>query len=158
MNATTQVHVRWSIRMDLPAVVEIDRVTSRFPWTETDFLNALRMRSVIGMVAESNDRIAGFVLYELFPHHLEIRNLAVHPEFQSQGVGSHIVDRMRGKLSTHRRTSLAATVRESNTGGQLFLRAMGFKARHFYRALFPDTGEGGVVFEWRMDSSDPKGR
>ena len=46
------VQIRWMIRRDMPEVLDIERLSFEFAWTEEDFLCCLRQRNCIGMVAE----------------------------------------------------------------------------------------------------------
>jgi ribosomal-protein-alanine N-acetyltransferase len=157
----TAVDIRWMIRRDLnPAVLDIERRCFHAPWSEEDFLNCLRQITVIGMVADLNpDRmkgtphVAGFMVYELSRRAIEIRNFAVHPEFQRTGIGAQMIERLVTKLSQQRRQSLLANVRESNTAAHLFFRAMGFCACDVLRGHYEDTGEAAYRFEYLLDES-----
>ncbi|MDA8746115.1 ribosomal-protein-alanine N-acetyltransferase RimI, partial [Rubripirellula amarantea] len=60
----TCVHIRWMIRRDMPAVLAIENKSFEFSWTEEDFIRCLRQRNCIGMVAEENDQVVGFMIYE----------------------------------------------------------------------------------------------
>ena len=46
------VHIRWMIRRDMPEVLQIERTSFEYPWSEEDFIRCLRQRNCIGMVAE----------------------------------------------------------------------------------------------------------
>jgi len=116
------------IRRDLPEVLEIEDGSFPDPWSEEEFVRVLRHRNVIGMLAECGDAVVGFMLYELNKTYLEIFNLAIHPEWRRRGVGSTMIEKLQGKLSPRRRTSLRVHVRESNLVGQLFYQHHGFKA------------------------------
>ena len=59
------VHIRWMIRRDMPEVLEIEQSSFEFPWTEEDFIRCLRQRNCIGMVAEYDEKVVGFMIYEL---------------------------------------------------------------------------------------------
>ena len=65
-----RVHIRWMIRRDMPDVLEIERQDFEFPWIDEDFIRCLRQRNCIGMVAEHEDHVVGFMIYELHqePH------------------------------------------------------------------------------------------
>ena len=76
-----KVQIRWLIRRDMPEVLDIERQSFEFAWTEEDFLCCLRQRNCIGMVAEYNHRIVGFMIYELHKAKLHVLNFAVDPEF-----------------------------------------------------------------------------
>src|SRR5688572_12625557 len=93
-----KVQIRWLIRRDMAEVLEIERACFQHAWTEEDFLACLRQRNCIGMVAEHDHRIVGFMIYELHKSKLRIMNFAVAPGASRQGVGSQMVRRLIDKL------------------------------------------------------------
>ena len=78
--AALSVQIRWMIRRDMAEVLQIERSSFEYHWTEADFLHCLRQRNCIGMVAEHGNRVVGFMIYELFKNRLHILNFAVAPE------------------------------------------------------------------------------
>ena len=96
------VHIRWMIRRDMPSVLGIENACFEFAWSEDDFIRCLRQRNCIGMVAEQDDEVVGFMIYELHKNRLHILNFAVHPEHRRTGVGQSMVDKLLGKLSHER--------------------------------------------------------
>ena len=113
-----RVHIRWMIRRDMPEILEIEKQSFEFPWCEEDFIRCLRQRNCIGMVAERDERIVGFMIYELHKTRLHILNFAVNPEFRRRGIGAQMVDKLVGKLSHQRRTRILLEVRETNLEAQ----------------------------------------
>src|SRR5215470_6285738 len=93
------VHIRWMIRRDMPEVLAIESHSFEFPWSEDDFIRCLRQRNCIGMVAERDERVVGFMIYELHRNRLHILNFAVHPDFRRHGVGHQMATKLIGKLS-----------------------------------------------------------
>ena len=79
------VQIRWMIRRDMPEVLRIENDSFEFNWTEEDFLACLRQRNCIGMVAEYDGRVVGFMIYELHKTRLHILNFAVAPGFRQIG-------------------------------------------------------------------------
>src|SRR5207253_7769626 len=88
------VHIRWMIRRDMPHVLAIEQESFEFPWSEEDFIRCLRQRNCIGMVAEVEDKIVGFMVYELHKTRLHLLNFAVAGLWQRRGIGTQ----MAGKL------------------------------------------------------------
>lgn len=77
--------IRWLIRRDMPEVLDIELGSFKFGiWNEDDFMCCLRQRNCIGMVAEYNHRIVGFMIYQLHKAKLHVLNFAVDPEFRRQ--------------------------------------------------------------------------
>ncbi|TSC63806.1 MAG: ribosomal-protein-alanine N-acetyltransferase, partial [Parcubacteria group bacterium Gr01-1014_106] len=79
--------IRWMIRRDMAEVLQIERKSFDYSWTEDDFLLCLRQRNCIGNVAEWNDTVVGFMVYELHKTSLHVLNFAVAPQFRRQSVG-----------------------------------------------------------------------
>lgn len=137
----TQAHIRWMIRRDLDKVLEIENANFDCAWDQKDFLNCLRQRNCIGMVAEVGNKVLGFMIYALHKHYLELINFAVHPEWHRQKIGHQMVAKMTSKLAHHRRTKINLKTRESNLKAQLFFKAEGFKAVKIYHRWFDDSNE-----------------
>lgn len=127
MMTQSDYHLRWIIRRDLPRVVEIDRHSSHFPWTEETLTSYLSNRRTLGMVAEYGDTITGFMLYQFSPEIFHLTYIAVDPAWRRLDVGRTLVRRLFGALSK-RRPKLTTVVHESNLGAQLFFKFCGFKA------------------------------
>ena len=148
-----RVHIRWMIRRDMPEVLAIEHAGFDFPWSEEEFLRVLRQRNCIGMVAELGERVVGFMIYELHKSKLNILDFAVHPEFRRQGVATQMVEKLAGKLSSHRRTRIILHVRETNLPAQVFFRAQGFKASEVVREHFADTSEDAYLMNFLFDET-----
>jgi ribosomal-protein-alanine N-acetyltransferase len=160
-NPTTP-HIRWMVRRDMPEVTSIESQCYHDPWSEGEFIDILRKRSVIGMVAEArekngdNTKIVGYMVYELYKHRIDLLNLAVHPSHRKQGVGRAMVQKLKHKLSPTRRKWITAYAAEHNLNGQLFFRALGFRVVKTSRGFYdmPDgTSEDAYLFQYRLTAA-----
>lgn len=142
-------HVRWLIRRDAPTVMAIEEASFEFPWSESDLTRVLRQRNCIGLVAEENDSVVGYVIYELHKNRLHVLNFAVHPDHRKKGVGRAMVDNLKGKLSHDRRNRILLEVRETNLDAQLFWKRMGFMATNVLRGFYEDTPEDAYLMQFR---------
>ncbi|MCE9544499.1 MAG: ribosomal protein S18-alanine N-acetyltransferase [Planctomycetia bacterium] len=136
------------IRRDMPEVLEIERTAFEFPWFEEDFVRCLRQRNCIGMVAEHDERVVGFMIYELHKTRLHILNLAVAPTFRRHCIGGQMVAKLLSKLSHQRRNRVVLEVRETNLAAQLFFRQSGFRAVSVLRSYYEDTPEDAYVMQY----------
>ena len=116
------IHIRWMIRRDMPEVLQIEQGSFEFPWSEEDFIRCLRQRNCIGMVAEHDNRIVGFMIYELHKNQLHILNFAVRPDYRRRNVGKQMAEKLIGKLSQQRRSRIVLEVRETNLVAQIFFK------------------------------------
>lgn len=153
MRAETQeqlrVHIRWMIRRDMREVLDIESESFEFPWSEDDFINCLRQRNCIGMVADHADRVVGFMIYELHKSRLHVLNFAVADDVRRRGVGTQMLNKLRGKLSDQRRNRILLEVRETNLAAQLFFRDTGFKAVSVLRGYYADSPEDAYLMQYR---------
>lgn len=145
----TCVHIRWMIRRDMPSVIEIEDRSFEFPWSEDEFIRCLRQRNCIGMVAELNEQVVGFMIYELHKNRLHILNFAVHPDFRRQEIGSSMVEKLVSKLSYQRRSRIMLEVRETNLSAQLFFKDLGFRAISVLREFYEDSIEDAYLMQFR---------
>lgn len=146
-----RVHIRWMIRRDMPEVIQIENRSFEFPWCEDDFIRCLRQRNCIGMVAEHEDRVVGFMIYELQKTRIHVLNFAVAPDFRRRGVGLQMAAKLVGKLSAQRRTRICLEVRETNLAAQLFFRQVGFRAVSVLREFYEDTPEDAYLMQFRFN-------
>jgi ribosomal-protein-alanine N-acetyltransferase len=145
-----KIQIRWLIRRDMHDVLTIERASFDHPWTEEDFLCCLRQRNCIGMVAEHDHRIIGFMIYELHKSKLRVLNFATIPDMRRQGVGAQMIRRLVDKLSQQRRSEIMIEVRETNLDAQFFFRNQGFRAVCVLRSHYDDTYEDAYVMQYRL--------
>lgn len=143
------LHCRWMIRRDYPEVLEIERDSFSNPWSEDDYIHALRQRNCIGRVVESGDRVVGSMVYTIFKRRARLVSIAVHPDFRRHGVGRLLVGKIAMMLRPPRER-VVVDVRESNLGAQLFFRNLGFSATKLIRGYYADTGEDGIRMVFRQ--------
>lgn len=151
--STACIHIRWMIRRDMPAVLGIESECFEFSWTEDDFIRCLRQRNCIGMVAEQDDQIVGFMIYELHKNRLHVLNFAVASSHRRRGVGKAMLGKLLSKLSHERRNRIMLEVRETNLEAQLFFKGLGFRAVSVLRDFYEDTDEDAYVMQYRYRAS-----
>jgi ribosomal-protein-alanine N-acetyltransferase len=152
--AQLRVHIRWMIRRDMPEVLDIEKESFEFPWSEEDFIRCLRQRNCIGMVAEHDERVVGFMIYELHKSRLHVLNFSVAGDYRRRDVGGQMVEKLIGKLSAQRRTRIMLEVRETNLDAQLFFSNCGFKAVSVLRSYYDDTPEDAYLMQFRYKAEE----
>lgn len=157
MNTSTKlaVHIRWMIRRDRPEVLGIESQSFEFHWSEEDFIRCLRQRNCIGMVAEFEEQVVGFMIYELHKTRLHVLNFAVNPDFRRRSVGQAMMNKLVSKLWQHRNRILLEC-RESNLVALSFFRACGFRAISVLRDFYDDTTEDAYLMQY-MWQQQPNG-
>ena len=149
----TSVQLRWMISRDMSQVLQIEQASFKFRWSEDDFVRCLSQRNCIGMVAEQDDKVVGFMIYELHKDYLHVLRFAVRPNHRRRGVGAQMVAKLVSKLSSSRRTRINLEVRETNLAAQVFFRKMGFRAVAVLRDYYDDSTEDAYEFQYHLDCS-----
>ena len=142
-------NIRWMIRRDMAAVLDIEQHSFEFPWSEEEFVRCLRQRNCIGMVAERDTTVVGFMIYELHKNRLHLLNFAVAQDARRTGVGSAMVDKLSSKLTADRRNRIMLEVRETNLDAQIFFRQRGFRAISVLRSFYEDSPEDAYLMQYR---------
>lgn len=145
------------IRKDIPTVADIEIASFQYPWSQNDLVEYLRQSRSIGKVVEVDDRIAGYVVYDMLPRAISIATLAVAPQFRRRGVGRAMIRSLLNYVnaqqsfsqSTGKRDRITALVRETSLESQLFLKAVGFRAVSVIKSPYEQTDEDGYWFELR---------
>lgn len=155
---TLPVQCDWLTRNDMPSVMTIEQLCFEFPWPEDAFIGLLRQRNCIGVAAKAGERIVGYMVYELHKNRLHLLNFAVDPSRQRWGVGTAMLNMLKGRLSHDRRCRLLCEVRETNVDAQLFFRSQGFKAVSVLRDFYDDTTEDAYVMQYRLPPCENESR
>ena len=151
-----KLQIRWLIRRDMAEVLGIERDSFEFTWTEEDFLCCLRQRNCIGMVAECDQEIVGFMVYEIHKSKLRVLNFATALASRRQGVGRQMIRRLIDKLSQQRRKEIVVDVRETNLLAQLFFQSEQFRAVRVMRNYYDDTDEDAYLMRYRLSAVDDR--
>ena len=148
--------IRWVIARDLPEILGIENVSFEFPWREEDFIRLLRRRDCVGLVAETNDHIAGYLLYERNKGCIDLLSLAVDPKSRRAGVGTELIAKLIAKLSHSRYPVLAVSVRDSNLSAHLFFRSLRFRCVQVRHHSYHNSADDAYDFVYDIRRQEPE--
>jgi len=152
-----QVQVRWMVRRDFAHVLAIEQECFEFPWTAEEFLQCLQQPNCLGMVAEHEGRIVGFVIYETPKSRIFVTNIATDPEYQRHGIARQMIQKLVTKMIYQRRHKIGIEIRETNLPALLCFRALGFRTALIRKNFYEDQSEDAYVLQYRlgMEHVDP---
>ena len=144
------VQVRWMVRRDFAPVLAIEETCFEFPWTEQEFRQCLQQPNCLGMVAEHEGRIVGFVIYETPKNRIFVTNIAVDPEFQRHGIARQMVQKLVSKMIYQQRHKIAIGIRETNLPALLCFRSLGFRASTMLKNFYENQSEDTYILQYRL--------
>ena len=146
------VQVRWMVRRDFAQVLEIEQTCFEFPWTEEEFLQCLHQPNCLGMVAEREGRIVGFIIYETPKNRILITNIATDPEFQRHGIARQMIQKLVAKMIYQKRHKIVIEIRETNLPALVCFRAIGFRAAMVRKNFYEEQSEDAYVLQYRINN------
>ena len=85
---------------DIPGVLIVEKLCFTTPWSRSAFFSELlENERAYYVVAKVKDRVVGYGGVWLIAGEGHITNVAVHPEFQRQGIGPHHAHARRAQWS-----------------------------------------------------------
>jgi len=134
---------------DLPAVMEIDRLSSPTPWSEGSFryeLNdnpaaSLRVAGLRGV----EWKIAGFIGFWMLVDEAHISTVAVHPDLRGKGVGGVLLDDAIRQAIGLQASLVTLEVRASNQPAIQLYRKHGFETVGRRVRYYKDNQEDAIL-------------
>ena len=130
-----EIYIRPMIEQDVISIINIEKNSYDFPWSETIFQDCLRA-GYSSWVIENNKILIGYGIMLITSDESHILNLCVHPDCQSMGVGKQLLDYflfLARRQNIHR---IFLEVRPTNFRAIKLYISMGFneigKRRNYY--------------------------
>ncbi len=123
--------VRWMQDRHTTRVLEIYNDCHEESLTDRTLRELLRdaEQTNIGIVFETDSGdVAGFAIYSLLNWRIQILRIAVAGEYRRLGVGTALIERIKGRLRVTGRDTMSIVVDERAMAAQHFLSACGFIA------------------------------
>ncbi|MFC6294556.1 ribosomal protein S18-alanine N-acetyltransferase [Lactiplantibacillus daoliensis] len=129
---TTGYYVSRALITDVPEMLAIERAVyaGKTPWDENAFKTELRRQSGrFYIVMRHEDRLCAFCgcAFDDRRQDAHITNIAVHPDFQNQGLGSFMMKTMIKRAGYLKYRTVTLEVRYSNTNAQRLYQNLGFE-------------------------------
>lgn len=114
---------------DFDTTLKIDRACFGSDAMQRDqFTTLLAQEDITIHSVEIDKKMVGYCIHRCRFDSFEVLRLAIHPDYQRQGLGSQLLLRLVAKLSTDGKRRVALLVPDHLLGCHLFLKANGFRA------------------------------
>ena len=143
---------------DLPAIVSIQsRTPQAAQWTQADYaqlaVDPWGLILVVELEGMSPPTLAGFAAFHQVLDEAELRNMAVDPTHQRQGLGRELIAEGRRRLAEQGVRQIYLEVRASNFSAQRLYYSAGFGLRSRRTDYYHDPREDALVLSLHLSSA-----
>lgn len=137
--------IRFMTPEDVPAAVEIEKLSFSTPWSELSFYKEIYNPRSLCLVAETEDGIAGYICLSKLFDECHILNLAVHPLKRRQGIGSSLIREALNSYFVSSCRYIYLEVRASNMEARRLYEKFGFRVVGLRRAYYINPLEDALI-------------
>lgn len=134
-------------KSDVDAVVDIEQRAYPSPWTYGHFMAEFDKACSLFYVYKKHDILTGYIVLYDYEFEAEIANVAVHPEFQGQGIGKQLLEYGLSKL--HKGTDVFLEVNRINETALTLYHRSGFKEISVRKNYYSD-GNDAVIMQLKI--------
>ena len=140
---------------DIPAVVQLDRMSFSLPWPERSFRFELTDNPASRCwVAEIDGKLVGLIVVWLLVDEAHVATLATHPDFRRRGIATRLLSYALHNLIAEGARSSFLEVRVSNIVAQEMYRKFGYKESGRRPRYYKDNDEDAILMN--LDSLKEK--
>jgi [ribosomal protein S18]-alanine N-acetyltransferase len=146
MNSTKTILFRPMKVTDIPAIMEIEKLSFADPWSEVSFEDEITANDLAYyIVSLINGNITGYAGMWVVLDEAQLTNVALHPDYRGQGTGTEILSYMIELAKQLGASIMTLEVRKSNQIAQRIYRNLGFTVRGTRKNYYPDNGEDAIL-------------
>ena len=131
-------------------VAALEKLCFSDPWSENSVASELNNPLSLWLVALDGERLAGYVGSQTVMDESDMMNLAVHPDYRCQGIGSRLVDELIKELKKIGSQRLTLEVRVSNEPAKRLYDELGFSEIAVRKRYYSHPKEDALILrkEW----------
>lgn len=130
------VSIRAATPADLPQLAAIDQASNPHPWTQNQFSGSLNDEHSQIWLAEKNQQIVAFIVWQTVCDESELHLIATHPQHRQHGYASQLMAQMLQHATQNQVARIFLEVRHSNVAAQNLYAKHGFQTiaqrKHYY--------------------------
>ncbi|REF26126.1 [SSU ribosomal protein S18P]-alanine acetyltransferase [Xenorhabdus cabanillasii] len=131
--------------VDLPVAFQIEQISHAFPWSKKTFYSNQGERYLNYKIV-LNDQMIGFAIVQCVLDEATLFNIAIHPEYQSQGHGKTLLKYLIDVLPQKQINTLWLEVRYSNRSAIRLYEDLGFNEVSIRKNYYPTaTGKEDAI-------------
>ncbi len=135
-------------RKDCQAVQALFEECFSHPWKKEAIEETLCMEGYVSLVAETDQRIVGYIGYRSVLDEADITNVAVSPDLRRQGIGHELLDRLLFLAGQKGICTIYLEVRDSNTAAITLYEHAGFRVCGQRKNYYTEPEEDALLMSY----------
>lgn len=132
----------------ISGIFEVSTLSLLEAWSINSIEKELSNKLAKYIVALDSDKVIGFVGMWIVFDEGDITNIAVHPDYRKQGIGTLLMDNLISLCNGNSINSLTLEVRESNIPAQRLYEKHGFKGEGIRKNFYDNPKENAIIM-WK---------
>jgi len=124
------------VHADVEVATEIELKAAQFPWPRPQFFSSFNNGHEC-LAYELDGCVVGFAIFSSVLNEASLMNVAVDPDFQSQGIGRKLLAESLERQRSHGMDVCFLEVRVSNVRAIVLYESLGFQKVGLRRGYYP---------------------
>jgi len=130
---------------DIDSVLEVSSLSFSIPWSKDSYIQELTNPIARYLVAKIDNKIVGFVGTWIVLDESHITNIAIHPNYRKQGIGSSLLEAFLKYCKSQGCIAFTLEVRNSNKAARTLYEKYNFKQEGVRKGYYEDTKEDAII-------------
>ncbi|MBN2716144.1 MAG: ribosomal protein S18-alanine N-acetyltransferase [Deltaproteobacteria bacterium] len=131
---------------NLDDIADIEQRCFSAPWDRSALAHELSALSWSRtFLAVANRTTAGFVCFWTVADEYQVLKVAVHPQFQKQGIGRLLIEHLKMTAEEEDISVISLELRHRNSAARNLYQSCGFSVVGTRRGYYTDTGDDAVL-------------
>ncbi len=145
------IKVTSTVLEHLDDIMEVEKLSFKITWSREAFFDEITRNEVaMYFSAAVEKKVVGYAGMWKVLDEGHITNIAVHPEYRGNGIGSRLLESLIEKATGTGIARMTLEVRKSNLAAQGLYRKYGFETVGFRKAYYADNGEDAIIM-WKNE-------
>lgn len=144
-----KIEIRQIEKVDIEEILAIEKASFTTPWIYSFFkeeLDNASSRAYCARPPQGDRLLVGYSVNRAVLDELHILNIASHPDFRRQGIGTQL---FKHSIEENPQARIAyLEVREQNKAARAFYHKLGFRVVGRRKRYYSDTGEDAIIMAW----------
>lgn len=132
-------------------IADLEKLCFHDPWSVNSIASELDNRLSLWLVAVEDECVIGYVGSQTVLGETDMMNIATHPHYRKQGIGTALILELIDELNRRGSHSLMLEVRESNAPAISVYRKLGFVEVGCRKNYYRNPRENALILrkEWK---------